>query len=106
MASTTLQNPEWNNSQVIEGDVAEAVAALKQQPGKDILVFGSGEMVKTLAAHDLVDEYRLLVYPIVVGSGKPLFQPSTQQTLTLVESKPYDTGVVLLRYRPQRGDAG
>ena len=74
VVSTTLEEPpEWNNSTLIEGNVAEEVSRLKQQPGKDILVFGSGELVSTLMGEDLIDEYRLMIFPIVVGSGKRLF---------------------------------
>src|SRR5215213_6021782 len=74
VASRTLEEPlEWNNSTLIEGDLAEGVSKLKQQDGKDILVFGSGELVRTLMEHDLIDEYRLMVFPIVVGKGKCLF---------------------------------
>jgi dihydrofolate reductase len=69
VASTTLGEPGWQNSTVLEGDVAQAVATLKEQPGQDVLVAGSRQLVQTLAQHDLVDEYRLLVYPIVLGSG-------------------------------------
>ncbi len=74
VVSRTLEGPlEWNNSTLIEGDVAEGVSKLKQQDGKDILVFGSGELARTLMDHDLIDEYRLMVFPIVVGKGKRLF---------------------------------
>jgi dihydrofolate reductase len=74
VASTTLQEPlEWNNSTLIEGDVAEGVSRLKQQPGKDILVFGSGKLVNTLLRDELIDEYRLMIFPIIMGSGQRLF---------------------------------
>ena len=74
VASTTLDEPlEWNNSTLIKGDVAEEVLNLKQQPGKDILIFGSGDLVNTLMQHDLIDEYRLMIFPVVVGGGKRLF---------------------------------
>src|SRR5688500_2148005 len=75
VVSTTLEEPlEWNNSMLIEGNVAEEVTRLKQQPGKDILVFGSGALVNTLMGDDLIDEYRLMVFPVVVSSGKRLFR--------------------------------
>src|SRR5918998_3893521 len=89
VASRTLEEPlEWNNSTLIEGDVAEGVSELKQQAGKDILVFGSGELVRTLMEHDLIDEYRLMVFPVVVGKGKRLFE-DTQETkaLKLVDTR-------------------
>ncbi len=74
VVSTTLEEPlEWNNSTLIKGNVAEEVAGLKQRPGKDVLIFGSGDLVNTLMRHDLIDEFRLMVFPVVVGSGKRLF---------------------------------
>ena len=73
VASTTLEDPEWNNTTVIEGDLAQAVARLKQEIDGDILVNGSVELVRALAEHDLVDEYRLMVFPTLLGAGKRLF---------------------------------
>ncbi len=101
VVSTTLQEPlEWN-AKLIEGDVAEEVTKLKQEPGKDILVYGSGDLVNTLMKHNLVDEYRLMVFPIVVGSGKRLFEGEIDTTvLELVDSKTFGTGVVVLTYQP------
>src|SRR5918997_5281576 len=100
VVSTTLQEPlEWN-ARLIEGDAAEEVTKLKQEPGKDILVYGSGDLVNTLMEHDLVDEYRLMVFPIVVGSGKRLFEGEIDTTvLKLVDSKTFGTGVVVLTYQ-------
>ena len=73
VVSTTLEEPlEWNNSTLIVGDVAEEVSRLKQQPGKDILIFGSGDLVDTLMRRDLIDDYRLMVFPVVLGSGQRL----------------------------------
>lgn len=103
VVSTTLQKAEWQNSTIINGDVAEQVPKLKEQPGKDIAVLGSGELVQTLIENDLVDEYSLTVYPIVLGSGKKLFSDSDQAgKLELVDSKPTTTGGVMLTYRPER----
>jgi len=101
VASTTLGEPlEWNATLIGE-NVAEEVSRLKQQPGKDILVFGSVSLVNTLMQHGLVDEYRLMVFPIVVGSGKRLFEDGSGMTvLKLAESKTFDSGVVVLTYEP------
>ena len=109
VASRTLEEPlEWDNSTLIEGDVAEGVGRLKQQDGKDILVFGSADLVNTLMEHDLIDEYRLMVFPIVVGSGKRLFSEGRDtKTLKLKETKTLGSGVVVLTYEPaQAGEAG
>jgi dihydrofolate reductase len=99
VVTSTLSQLEWNNSHVVSGNIAREVLKLKQQPGKDLLVFGSADLVRLLIKHDLVDEYRLLVYPLVRGSGKRLFaDDNTTADLKLVESRSYPTGVVLLRY--------
>jgi dihydrofolate reductase len=101
VASTTLQSPEWNNSTVIEGDVAEAVARLKQEDGKDIMVNGSGALVRTLMRDHLLDELRLFVHPVVVGSGIRLFDDQSDPVeLALVASHAYDNGVLSLTYKP------
>ncbi len=102
VVSTTLEEPvEWSNSTLIKGNVAEEVSRLKQQPGKDILVFGSGALVNTLMQHGLIDEYRLMVFPVVMGSGKRLFEDDIETTvLRLVETKTFGSGVVVLSYRP------
>jgi dihydrofolate reductase len=103
VVSTTLEEPGWNNSTVIKENVPEEVAKLKQQPGQDILVAGSRTLVQTLVAHDLVDEYRLMVFPIVLGSGKRLFGGgSDASVLKLVDSKTLDSGTLILTYRPAR----
>jgi dihydrofolate reductase len=100
VVSKTLQQVEWKNSRLIKGDIVEEVAKLKHQPGKDILIYGSGALVNTLMQYDLIDEYRLLVYPVVLGSGKRLFKDGSNATLKLVETKTFSSGVVLLRYQP------
>ncbi len=102
VVSTTLQEPlEWNNSTLIEGDVAEEVLRLKQEPGKDILVYGSGDLVNALMEYGLVDEYRLMVFPIVVGSGKHLLEDGIDTTvLKLADTKTFGSGVVVLIYEP------
>jgi|SRR5918998_2248640 dihydrofolate reductase len=106
VASRTLQEPlEWKNSTLIEGDVAEEVGRLKQQDGKDILVFGSGQLARTLMEHDLIDEYRLMLFPVVVGKGKRLFgDVGETRTMRLVDTKPVGPdGVLILTYEPARG---
>jgi dihydrofolate reductase len=108
VASRTLQEPlEWNNSTLIEGDIAEGVERLKRQDGKDILIFGSGELVRTLMEHDLIDEYRLMVFPIVVGQGKRLFGDTQEtKTMKLVNTKQVGPdGVFILTYRPAGKEA-
>jgi dihydrofolate reductase len=102
VVSTTLGEPTWSNSTVIGDDVPGQVAKLREQEGGDILVTGSGRLVETLREHDLVDEYRLMVFPVVLGSGKRLFSDGVGKTqLRLVEAKPVGPdGVVILTYRP------
>jgi dihydrofolate reductase len=104
VVSTTLKEPlEWKNSALIKGDLTEEVARLKDRPGKDILVFGSGDLVNSLMQHDLVDEYRMMVFPVVVGSGKRLFGEGDTKTLKLVGSQTFDSGAVVLTYEPAGG---
>jgi dihydrofolate reductase len=102
VVSSTLGEPEWNNSTVIRGNVGEEVAKLKQQDGGDILVNGSAQLVETLLENDLVDEYRLMVFPVVLGRGKRLFGDTpAAKALQLVESRPVGPdGVLVLTYRP------
>ncbi|MDX6550021.1 MAG: hypothetical protein QOJ31_705 [Gaiellales bacterium] len=101
VASTTLESPEWNNSTVIEGDVGEAVTRLKQEDGQDIMVNGSGALVRTLLRDRLLDELRLFVHPVVVGSGIRLFDDESDPVeLALTDSHAYDNGVISLTYRP------
>jgi dihydrofolate reductase len=100
VASRTLGTVDWENSELIRGDVAEEVAKLKEQPGGNIAVLGSGDLVQTLIEHGLVDEYYLVVFPIVLGSGKRLFRDADEaKKLRLVESQPTTTGGVILTYR-------
>jgi len=102
VASTTLQEPlEWSNSTLLKGDIAEEVNKLKQQPGNDLNVVGSGEFAQTLIQLDLVDEYQLMIHPVVVGSGKRLFDGGLPiRALELVDTRTTGTGVVILTYRP------
>jgi dihydrofolate reductase len=100
VASRTLDQVEWNNSTLLKGDVAEEVAKLKRQPGGDLQVQGSGELAQTLMRHDLVDEYRLLVYPVVLGKGKRLFREGNiPAALRLVDTKTTGTGVAVHTYQ-------
>lgn len=100
VVSTTLPSAAaWRNSTLIRDNVVETVRQLKQEPGQNILLDGSSVLVHTLAQHDLVDEYRLHVYPLVLGSGKRLFPEGKRLNLTLVEASPLPTGVVYIRYR-------
>jgi dihydrofolate reductase len=106
VVSTTLGEPEWNNSTVIRDDVPGEVAKLKQGDGGDILVNGSAQLVRTLMEHDLVDEYRLMVFPVVLGSGKRLFlDPGQTKALQLTDTQPVGPdGIVILTYRPAAAD--
>jgi dihydrofolate reductase len=102
VVSKSLKEPDWHNSTVIE-DVVEEVPKLKQQPGKNIAVLGSGQLVQTLIENDLVDEYFLTVYPVVLGGGKRLFRDDEQlRRLELVDSKTTSSGGIVLTYRPAR----
>jgi len=101
VVSTTLETLEWQNSSLIKGNVVEELTRLKQQPGKNISVTGSGTLVRSLLRDNLLDELRLLVHPIVVGKGKRLFEDGTDQVpLRLVDSKTFSTGVLALTYEP------
>jgi dihydrofolate reductase len=101
VVSTTLKEPlEWENSTLIGEDVAEEISSLKEQPGKDISISGSPTLVRSLLEEDLLDELRLMVHPIVVGSGKRLFEEGgDQKALELVDSKTFSTGVLYLSYQ-------
>jgi dihydrofolate reductase len=103
VVSTTLPEPlEWNNAVLLKGNVVEEVAKLKGQDGPDIVVHGSGRLIQTLMQHDLVDCYRLLVYPLVLGEGQRLFEEGATTKLNLVESRSFSSGVVGLIYEPVR----
>lgn len=103
VVSTTLDKAAWNNSHIIKTNVIQEISKLKQQPGKDILVSGSGKLVQTLMQHDLIDEYHLQIHPVVLGHGKRLFEDgSGLQKLKLVDSKVTGMGVMILTYQPDR----
>jgi dihydrofolate reductase len=101
VASRSHPTLEWNNSVLIQGDAAEGIAALKKEDGPELQVHGSGNLIQTLLRHNLVDQYRLLVFPLVIGSGKRLFSEGTIPSgLKLVDSSVSSTGVVIGTYEP------
>jgi dihydrofolate reductase len=101
VVSSTLTDPEWTNSTVVEGDLEEAVAKLREEHDGDVVVHGSAQLAHALIDKDLVDELRLMVFPVVLGAGKRLFgETSDKKSLTLVESQPVGDGVMILVYRP------
>jgi dihydrofolate reductase len=103
VVSSTLENPEWNNTTVLKGDPVEEVSKLRQRPGGDIVVHGSARLVQTLLEHDLVDELRLMIYPVVLGTGKRLFgETSDKRRLRLTDSKTVGDGITTCIYEPAR----
>jgi dihydrofolate reductase len=106
VASTTLEEPlSWSNSTLLDGDAAEAVARLREQPGKDIVVLGSGELIRSLMRRHLIDEYVLLIHPLVLGSGRRLFpEDGTSETFRLIDTITTPTGVVIATYRPSSAE--
>ena len=107
VVSTTLEEPlGWQNSTLIKGNAAEEISELKRQPGKDITVIGSGTLVRWLLQNDLLDELVLMVHPVILGSGRRLFEVGEdQKALKLLGSKTFVTGVVVLSYRPAGKEA-
>ncbi len=106
VVSTTLEEPlEWNNSSLIKENVAEEVSKLKQQSGQDILMYGSADLMHTLMQHNLIDEYRIWVHPVVLGCGKRLFRDDGDRTvLRLVDTTTFSSGVVILSYQPAQSE--
>ena len=101
VASTTLSEPlPWENSTLLEGDAADAVARMRAQPGPDLAVLGSGALVRSLAARGLVDEYLLLIHPLVLGSGRRLFEDGPPVPLRLTDAVTTTTGVMIATYQP------
>ena len=99
--SKTLDKGEWNNSLLLKDVSPEQIKQLKQEPGQDMLIYGSASIVQALTNHGLIDEYQLLVHPVVLGDGKPLFAEARQQTkLDLLKTKTHPSGVVVLYYQP------
>jgi dihydrofolate reductase len=107
VVSRTLEKLSWNNSRLINGNVAEEVSKLKQQPGQDILIAGSADLVNLLMRYDLIDEYRLMVHPVILGSGKRLFNSETDmKVLRLVDTKKFNSGILVLTYEPAEKEVG
>jgi dihydrofolate reductase len=101
VASTTLGTADWHNSSLLGGDVAAEVAKLKERPGRELQVHGSGQLAQTLIEHDLVDEYRLLYFPVHLGSGKKLFRDGARAAaLRLLSATTTSTGVIIATYEP------
>jgi dihydrofolate reductase len=98
--SSTLQTAEWSNSTIIKGDVPSAVGELKQQDGQDLVMYGHGPLGQTLLEHQLLNELRLWVHPLLVGRGTTLFREGANATLKLVATETLGTGVVMLTYQP------
>jgi len=97
--SNTLETAGWSHTQLVKGSAAEEVARLKQAPGKDLFIFGSANLIGSLTKQGLIDEYRIGLNPLVLGGGTPLFKPSGERMrLQLLEARPMQSGVVLLRY--------
>jgi dihydrofolate reductase len=102
VVTNTLDKVEWNNSHIIKGNIVEEITKLKQQDGENLVVHGSCTLAQTLIQHNLVDRIRLLVYPLVLGKGKRLFNEGTTATLKLVEARGFNSGVTALIYEPVR----
>jgi dihydrofolate reductase len=100
--SRTLESAEWNNSTLRKEVIPEEIEQLKQEPGRDMLIYGSASIIQTLTNHGLIDEYQVLVHPVISGGGKPLFQNIQHQVkLKLVNTKTHPSGVVVLSYQPR-----
>jgi dihydrofolate reductase len=107
VVSTTLEKVEWNNSRLIKGNITEEVKKLKHEAGQNILIGGSGDLVHLLMQQNIIDEYQLMVFPVVVGNGKRLWiSGSEKKALRLVETRTFSTGVVVLSYQPREERGG
>jgi dihydrofolate reductase len=105
--SKTLEKAEWNNTRLVRKGAPEEILKLKQHPGKDIAIFGSSDLAVTLIPHGLIDEYRIMVNPVVLGSGKPLFKGiNGKLSLKLLETKTFKSGNVLLYYQDDKNKEG
>jgi dihydrofolate reductase len=99
--SKTLQKVEWNNSRLVKENIADEVSKMKQQPGKDLVLFAGADIASTFIQLDLIDEYRIIVNPVVLGSGKPLFKDiNNRLNLKLLKTKTFSCGNVILYYQP------
>jgi dihydrofolate reductase len=106
VVSSTLEDPDWTNTTVLHGDLAEEVSKLREQVDGDVVVHGSAQLVQALIEHGLVDELRLMVFPVVLGTGKRLFgETSDKQPLRLTDSKIVGDGVAILTYEPAAAEA-
>jgi dihydrofolate reductase len=106
VVSSTLKDPDWNNTTVLAGDLAEEISKLREQVDGDLVVHGSAQLVQALIEHGLVDELRLMVFPVVLGTGKRLFgETSDKQPLRLTDSKIVGDGVAILTYEPAAAEA-
>ena len=104
--SKTLQEVKWNNSRLVKENIAEEISKMKQQPGKDMVIFGSGSIVSTFMQHGLIDEYRIIVNLIVLGNGNPLIKGiNGKQNLKLLNTKVFDSGIVILFYEPAQASS-
>jgi dihydrofolate reductase len=100
--SKTLEKVEWNNSRLVKDNIVQEVARLKERPGKDMVIFGSGSIVSAFTQSGLIDDYRVFINPVVLGSGKPLFKDLKERLkLKLINTKTFQCGVVLLQYTPE-----
>lgn len=107
VVSSTLENPEWNNSHVVRGDLSIELGKLKARYTQDIYIHGSGELANSLLQQGLLDEVRLMVHPVVVGKGRKFFSDGTEvSALKLIDATTFDSGVVLLTYQPDASQAG
>lgn len=102
VASNTLEKADWNNSHIIKGNIIEEITKLKQQDGENLVVHGSATLAQSLMQHDLVDNYRFLIYPVVLGQGLRLFKEGLPITLKLVKSQTFSSGVIGVIYEPDR----
>jgi len=100
VASTTLESAEWDHTTILDGDVVEAVTELKGEDGDELQIHGSGQLAQTLMRHNLIDVYELLVFPVVLGEGKRLFETGIDHSLRLADSRATDSGLVVLTYEP------
>lgn len=100
VASTTLESADWDHTTILGGDVVEAVAKLKGEDGDELQIHGSGQLAQTLMRHDLIDVYELLVFPVVLGEGKRLFETGLDHSMRLLGSSTHDSGVAVLTYEP------